>query len=122
MAWTGALVPNTGENSPRAIYMGQCSVCHGEKMADAALAHVDGSRAILAGVGDESARPGHHIRIDVDDSGFRIDGRTAPVRAAVEARKNYGVFSDAEGNELTFATEFLEIVQCPLMNFRRAHG
>jgi len=33
MAWTGAMAPNTGENSPRAIYMSQCSVCHGEKMA-----------------------------------------------------------------------------------------
>jgi quinoprotein glucose dehydrogenase len=32
MAWTGALVPNTGENSARAIYMSQCSVCHGEKL------------------------------------------------------------------------------------------
>jgi quinoprotein glucose dehydrogenase len=32
MAWTGALAPNTGENSPRAIYMSQCSVCHGENM------------------------------------------------------------------------------------------
>ncbi len=32
MAWTGALAPNTGENSPRGIYMSQCSVCHGEKM------------------------------------------------------------------------------------------
>src|SRR5229473_1011202 len=33
MAWTGALAPNSGENSPRAIYMSQCSVCHGEKLA-----------------------------------------------------------------------------------------
>jgi len=33
MAWTGALAPNTGENSARALYMSQCSVCHGEKMA-----------------------------------------------------------------------------------------
>ncbi len=32
MAWTGALAPNTGENSPRAIYMSQCSVCHGENL------------------------------------------------------------------------------------------
>ncbi len=32
MAWTGALAANTGENSPRGIYMSQCSVCHGEKM------------------------------------------------------------------------------------------
>jgi len=33
MAWTGALAPNTGENSPRGIYMSQCSVCHGETLA-----------------------------------------------------------------------------------------
>jgi quinoprotein glucose dehydrogenase len=33
MAWTGALAENTGENSPKAIYLSQCSVCHGEKMA-----------------------------------------------------------------------------------------
>src|SRR5260370_3660628 len=33
MAWPGDLGPNTGENSPRAISMSQCSVCHGEKMA-----------------------------------------------------------------------------------------
>jgi quinoprotein glucose dehydrogenase len=32
MAWTGALAPNTGENSPKAIYLSQCGVCHGEKM------------------------------------------------------------------------------------------
>ncbi|HEY6268945.1 MAG TPA: PQQ-binding-like beta-propeller repeat protein [Candidatus Acidoferrum sp.] len=32
MAWTGALAPNTGENSARSIYMSQCGVCHGEKM------------------------------------------------------------------------------------------
>ncbi len=32
MAWTGALAPNTGENSAQAIYLNQCGVCHGEKM------------------------------------------------------------------------------------------
>jgi len=32
MAWTGALAENTGENSPKGIYMSQCGVCHGEKM------------------------------------------------------------------------------------------
>jgi quinoprotein glucose dehydrogenase len=32
MAWTGALASNTGENSPKAIYLSQCGVCHGEKM------------------------------------------------------------------------------------------
>lgn len=33
MAWTGRLEPNRGRNSPRALYMSQCSVCHGEKLA-----------------------------------------------------------------------------------------
>ncbi len=32
VAWTGALAENTGGNGAKAIYMSQCSVCHGEKM------------------------------------------------------------------------------------------
>src|SRR5580698_7087050 len=32
MAWTGALAENTGENTPKALYLNQCAVCHGEKM------------------------------------------------------------------------------------------
>jgi len=34
MAWDGAPSPRItgGENSPRAIYMSQCSICHGETM------------------------------------------------------------------------------------------
>jgi quinoprotein glucose dehydrogenase len=33
MAWTGALAENTGENSLKTIYLSQCGVCHGEKLA-----------------------------------------------------------------------------------------
>lgn len=50
MAWTGALAPNTGENSARAIYMSQCSVCHGEKMAGSPPAMPS-----LVGIGDRLA-------------------------------------------------------------------
>jgi quinoprotein glucose dehydrogenase len=32
MAWTGALAPNTGENSPKSIYLSQCGVCHGDNL------------------------------------------------------------------------------------------
>ena len=32
MAWTGALAPDNGENGAKALYLSQCSVCHGEKM------------------------------------------------------------------------------------------
>jgi quinoprotein glucose dehydrogenase len=47
VAWTGALAENTEENSPRALYMSQCSVCHGEKMAGSPPAIPS-----LVGVGD----------------------------------------------------------------------
>ena len=33
VAWTGALAENSAENSPKALYLTQCAVCHGEKMA-----------------------------------------------------------------------------------------
>ena len=33
MAWFASLAENTGENSPNGIYLSQCGVCHGEKMA-----------------------------------------------------------------------------------------
>jgi quinoprotein glucose dehydrogenase len=37
LAWTGALAENTpaenAENSPKALYISQCAVCHGETMA-----------------------------------------------------------------------------------------
>lgn len=35
MAWTGALAENTAEDTPQALYLSQCAVCHGEKMAGA---------------------------------------------------------------------------------------
>jgi len=47
MAWTGALSPETGENSPKALYMSQCGVCHGEKMTGSPPAIPS-----LVGVGD----------------------------------------------------------------------
>ena len=33
MAWVAALFEDTGEHGARAIYMSQCAVCHGDKMA-----------------------------------------------------------------------------------------
>lgn len=33
MAWIAALGPNTGENSPKGIYLSQCAICHGDKLA-----------------------------------------------------------------------------------------
>jgi quinoprotein glucose dehydrogenase len=47
MAWTGALAPDSGENSPKSLYTSQCSVCHGEKMTGSPPAMPS-----LIGVGD----------------------------------------------------------------------
>jgi quinoprotein glucose dehydrogenase len=33
IAWTGALAPNGNETGSRALYLSQCSVCHGDKLA-----------------------------------------------------------------------------------------
>ena len=47
LPWTGALAENTEENSPKALYLNQCAVCHGEKMAGSPPAIPS-----LVGVGD----------------------------------------------------------------------
>jgi quinoprotein glucose dehydrogenase len=47
VAWTGGLVENTGGNTPKSIYLSQCSVCHGEKRAGSPPAMPS-----LVGVGD----------------------------------------------------------------------
>jgi len=52
VAWTGALTPNTGENSAQGIYLSQCGVCHGEKMMGSPPAIPS-----LVGVGDRLAPP-----------------------------------------------------------------
>jgi quinoprotein glucose dehydrogenase len=33
VAWTGALAENTADGTPKALYLSQCAVCHGDKMA-----------------------------------------------------------------------------------------
>ncbi len=33
LAWTGALAENTSQSTPKALYLSQCAVCHGEQMA-----------------------------------------------------------------------------------------
>ena len=33
LPWTGGLAENTAERTPKALYLNQCAICHGEKMA-----------------------------------------------------------------------------------------
>jgi quinoprotein glucose dehydrogenase len=67
MAWTGSLASNTGENSSRAIYLSQCSVCHGEKMAGSPPAIPS-----LVGVGDRLAPP--QIAMTIKNGKGRMPG------------------------------------------------
>jgi quinoprotein glucose dehydrogenase len=47
MAWTGALFEDKGERGAKAVYMSQCSVCHGEDLAGSPPAF-----PALSGIGD----------------------------------------------------------------------
>ena len=91
-------------------------------MADAALAQVNGARTVFAGVRSEGAGPRDVVRIDINDAGFGIHRGAAPLRAAVEARKNDRVDCNGKRNKLSFAAKFLELFERPPMNFRSAVG
>jgi quinoprotein glucose dehydrogenase len=67
VAWTGALAPNTGENSAQGIYLTQCGVCHGEKMMGSPPAIPS-----LAGVGDRLAS--QQIASTIRDGKGRMPG------------------------------------------------
>jgi quinoprotein glucose dehydrogenase len=67
LAWTGALAENTAENSPKALYMSQCAVCHGEKMAGSPP-----SIPSLVGVGDR--RPAAEIAATIRNGKGRMPG------------------------------------------------
>ena len=51
---------------------------------------------------------------------MRVHGGTAPLSAAVEAGKDYGVEADAEGDKLAFAAELAEMFKRPLMSLGSA--
>jgi len=67
VAWTGALAPNTGESSARAIYLSQCSICHGEKMTGSPPAMPS-----LIGVGDRL--PPAQIAMTIKNGKGRMPG------------------------------------------------
>jgi hypothetical protein len=91
-------------------------------MAHCALTQVKVLRTISAGIFREGTRPCDVVGIDVNDSGLRIDGRTTPLCATIEARKDNGIFSDAERNELSFTAKFTKFLDCPLMHLRSPIG
>jgi len=67
MAWTGALASNTGENSPKGLYLNQCSVCHGENRTGSPPAMPS-----LVGVGDRLS--GAQIAATIKNGKGRMQG------------------------------------------------
>jgi quinoprotein glucose dehydrogenase len=67
VAWTGALAPNSGENSAQGIYLSQCGVCHGERMMGSPPAMPS-----LVGVGDRLTP--QHIADTIKNGKGRMPG------------------------------------------------
>jgi len=67
VAWTGALAENTSENTPKALYLNQCAVCHGEKMAGS-------PPAIPSLVGVASRMPAADVAATIKNGKGRMPG------------------------------------------------
>ena len=78
VAWTGALTPNTGDNSAKGIYLSQCGVCHGEKMMGSPPAIPS-----LVGVGDRLSP--QQIAGTIKDGKGRMPGFPSLVRRSTSA-------------------------------------
>ena len=73
------------------------------------------ARAVLAGRHrGQRAGPRNVVRVDVQDPGLGIDGRAAPLRAPVVARKDQRVLTDRERHERAVA-ELAELRRPPTL-------
>src|SRR5579875_991516 len=72
--------------------------------------------------GHQIRGPGHFVGIYVQYVVHRIDGRTAPFGAPVEAREDDGVLLERKGEKLPVAAHVLELVDGPLVDCRIARG
>ena len=62
------------------------------------------------------------VGIDVENSGFWVESRSAPFGATVESWEHHGILSDAKGNKLSLVTKFPKVFQRPLMRLSSAAG
>ncbi len=73
-----------------------------------------------SGVLRQGPGPGYVVRIDVENPCLRIGRRPAPLGPAVESGKYDGVFTHAEGNELSLAAKAPELRDRPPMHVGRS--
>jgi len=94
VAWTGALAENEGGNSPKAMYLSQCGVCHGDKMAGSPPAIPS-----LVGVADRLAP--NQIAMTIKNGKDRMPGFPNLTEDQVFALSGYlisGESKDLEGS------------------------
>src|SRR6202167_3990134 len=110
VAWTGALAPNTGEHSPQGIYMSQCSICHGEKMAGSppALPSLIGVGARLTGV---------QIAATIKNGKGRMPG--FPNLSEDEASGLIGSLTSGENKEMASSGETLLAMKYRFTGYRK---
>lgn len=88
-------------------------------MAHRALRQIE----VLAGgvrrrVGFDRPVADHVVGIDVENPGFRVHCRAAPLRATVKPREDDGVLSDAKWNKLPLRAKFAKLLERCLVRFR----
>src|SRR5208283_3442032 len=66
--------------------------------------------------------PGDVIGVDIDNRGFRIDSRAAPLRTSIETREDHRVFAHGERKKLALIAEGAEFFERPLVNLWSAIG
>ncbi len=110
VAWTGALAPNTGEHSPRGIYMSQCSLCHGENMAGSPPALPS-----LIGVG--ARLTGAQIAATIKNGKGRMPG--FPNLSDDEASALIGYLTSGENKEMASSGETLLAMKYRFTGYRK---
>jgi glucose dehydrogenase len=96
VAWTGALAPNTGEHSPRGLYLSQCSICHGENMAGS-------PPALPSLIGLGTRLTGAQIAATIKNGKGRMPG--FPNLSDDEASALIGYLSSGENKEMASSGE-----------------
>src|SRR5439155_15330556 len=90
--------------------------CQIVTMTSSALRGIEMAPRVFSRVLRQACRPRHLVRIDIQQSGFGIEGGTTPFRAAIETREDHSFFTGAQRHELPFAVETAHVFQGPAMN------
>src|SRR5271170_6034681 len=110
VAWTGQLGLNTGEHSPQSIYMSQCSICHGEKMAGS-------PPALPSLIGVETRLTAAQIAATIKNGKGRMPG--FPNLSDDEASALIGYLTSGENKEMASSGQTLLATRYRFTGYRK---